>query len=292
MKHLLAMDDPVERRGALADAFKPGAEVATATQDFLSTCAPLRAPRTGRRSQFGHRPAWTFSGGQGDPTRVPGLSWSSVASSEAGPVTGPLRKAVQSGMPAVAPSRRGTGRAPAPRCNARSCMSAPARRAGSPRRCWRRWRRCWARTAAAAAPGRCSARPARWWTRRSSRAWASCATASAATLCDERARARAAGAAGRRASGLRTEAEEARCAAAWFGWARCCWHTLCCPDLVPQCQRMCEHSRLSQCMRVCGATASAAAFFDACLCGLVRWRSCALRQALACVWLASRSVQW
>ena len=44
MKHLLALDDPAERRGALGDAFTPGAQLATATQDYLTTCAdPLCA---------------------------------------------------------------------------------------------------------------------------------------------------------------------------------------------------------------------------------------------------------
>ena len=44
MKHLLALDDPAERRAALGDAFTPGAQLATATQDYLTTCAaPLCA---------------------------------------------------------------------------------------------------------------------------------------------------------------------------------------------------------------------------------------------------------
>jgi hypothetical protein len=73
MKHLLAMDDPAQRRAALADAFAPGAEVATATQDFLSTCAPLRAPCTGRRAHSWAMPAWTVVGDWGDPRRMPGL---------------------------------------------------------------------------------------------------------------------------------------------------------------------------------------------------------------------------
>ena len=41
MKHLLALDDPAERRAALGDAFTPGAQLATATQDYLTTCAAL-----------------------------------------------------------------------------------------------------------------------------------------------------------------------------------------------------------------------------------------------------------
>ena len=41
MKHMLALEDPAERRAALGEAFTPGAQVATATQDFLTTCAAL-----------------------------------------------------------------------------------------------------------------------------------------------------------------------------------------------------------------------------------------------------------
>ena len=37
LKHLLWLESPLERREAMDQAFTPGGEVATATQDFLTT---------------------------------------------------------------------------------------------------------------------------------------------------------------------------------------------------------------------------------------------------------------
>jgi len=41
LKHLLWIDSPADRRKAMDEAFTPGAELATSTQDFLTTCSPV-----------------------------------------------------------------------------------------------------------------------------------------------------------------------------------------------------------------------------------------------------------
>lgn len=39
LKHILSIEDPMERRSTLEEAFTPGPEMATEKEDYLSTCA-------------------------------------------------------------------------------------------------------------------------------------------------------------------------------------------------------------------------------------------------------------
>lgn len=43
LKHLLALDDPLERRAGMEQAFTPGPEMTVGQEDMLSTCV---APET------------------------------------------------------------------------------------------------------------------------------------------------------------------------------------------------------------------------------------------------------
>ncbi|KAK9840732.1 hypothetical protein WJX81_001023 [Elliptochloris bilobata] len=64
MKHLLSLDDPAQRRAALGEAFTPGAQVAIATQDYLTTTpeALLRAVEAVLGAYAGSRGGGTMLG--------------------------------------------------------------------------------------------------------------------------------------------------------------------------------------------------------------------------------------
>ena len=48
LKHLLSMEDPLERRSAMEQAFTPGPELQVGQEDMLSTC--VRRERVRARS--------------------------------------------------------------------------------------------------------------------------------------------------------------------------------------------------------------------------------------------------